>query len=177
MRITAIGGDITYEGGSVFEIRNSETKQMEARRIKRVGMISAGSGIAPMYQLTQTVADSSRDLTSLSLIYSNRTPVSALFPYKNVCLLWQYDMILDEDLTEFEKIGKLCYLPLVQNPDENWTQAKGRITKPLIENFMPFDYSDSEKDSVVMVCGPGKLKEAVQELGSELGMKNLFFFN
>ena len=84
MRITAIGGDITYEGDSVFEIRNSETKQMEARRIKRVGMISAGSGIAPMYQLTQTVADSNRDLTSLSLIYSNRTPVSAIFTYKNV---------------------------------------------------------------------------------------------
>jgi hypothetical protein len=29
-------------------------------------------------------------------------------------------MILDEDLTEFEKAGNLAYLPVVQNPDENW---------------------------------------------------------
>lgn len=33
----------------------------------------------------------------------------------------QYDIILDEDLAEFEKAGKLCYFPLVQSPDENWT--------------------------------------------------------
>ncbi len=39
-------------------------------------MIAAGTGIAPMYQLTQTVADNSRDNTALSLVYSNRTPVS-----------------------------------------------------------------------------------------------------
>ena len=41
-------------------------------------MIAAGSGIAPMYQLTQTVVDSGTDKTSLSLIYSNRSPVSFL---------------------------------------------------------------------------------------------------
>lgn len=29
-------------------------------------------------------------------------------------------MILDEDLTEFDRVGKLAYFPVVQNPDENW---------------------------------------------------------
>ena len=33
----------------------------------------------------------------------------------------QFDIILDEDLTDYEKSGNLCYFPLVQNPDENWT--------------------------------------------------------
>ena len=46
-------------------------------------------------------------------------------------------MIMDEDLTEFEKIGKLCYVPVVQNPDENWHLARGRITPAMIEHFMP----------------------------------------
>ena len=41
----------------------------------------------------------------------------------------QYDIILDEDLTEFEKLGKLSYFPLVQNPDENWTLGQGKITE------------------------------------------------
>lgn len=61
-------------------------------------MIAAGSGITPMFQLIQTVADSPVDDSALSLIYSNRTP---------------FDIILDEDLTDYEKSGKLCYFPLV----------------------------------------------------------------
>jgi len=60
-------------------------------------MIAAGSGITPMFQLTQTVADSDEN-NSLSLIYTNRTP---------------YDIILDEDLIDFEKAGKLAYFPVV----------------------------------------------------------------
>lgn len=70
-------------------------------------------------------------------------------------------MILDEDLTEFEKIGKLSYLPVVQNPDENWSLAKGRVTKSMIEHFMPFDYDDANSDSLIMVCGPPALKDSI----------------
>jgi hypothetical protein len=49
MRITGIGGDILYKGDSQFYIRNTETKKMEQRYIKNVGMIAGGSGIAPMF--------------------------------------------------------------------------------------------------------------------------------
>ena len=86
-------------------------------------------------------------------------------------------MILDEDLIEFEKTGKLCYLPVVQNADENWTMARGRITKEMIQHFMPMDYDDNVSDSLIMVCGPPALKESVSQLGEEMGLKNLYFFN
>lgn len=79
-------------------VRDNESKEMVERNIDRIGMIAAGSGITPMFQLIQTVADSPADSTALSLIYSNRTP---------------FDIILDEDLTEYEKAGMLCYFPLV----------------------------------------------------------------
>lgn len=46
-------------------------------------------------------------------------------------------MILDEDLTDYEKAGKLSYTPVVQNPDENWTALQGRITAQMIQNFLP----------------------------------------
>jgi len=94
-----------YLGNSTFQVRDQTTKEMKERQIDRVGMIAAGSGITPMFQLIQTVNDSPVDTSALSLIYSNRTP---------------FDIILDEDLTDFEKMGKLCYFPLVQSPDENW---------------------------------------------------------
>ena len=59
-------------------VRDNESKEMVERNIDRIGMIAAGSGITPMFQLIQTVADSPADSTALSLIYSNRTPVSKL---------------------------------------------------------------------------------------------------
>ena len=49
---------------------------MEMKKYRHVGLIAAGSGITPMFQLAQTVADDKDDITGLSLIYSNRTPVS-----------------------------------------------------------------------------------------------------
>ena len=86
-------------------------------------------------------------------------------------------MILDEDLTDFEKQGKLCYLPVVQNPDENWSYARGRVTRNMLEHFMPFDYEDQVSDSVIMVCGPPDLKNSINEITKEMGLKNVFFFN
>ena len=49
MRITGIGGDVAYLGGSTFRIREEEGAEMVDKRIKRVGMIAAGSGISPMF--------------------------------------------------------------------------------------------------------------------------------
>tara|TARA_B110000285_G_C14860109_1_gene484140 strand:+ start:499 stop:771 length:273 start_codon:yes stop_codon:yes gene_type:complete len=76
MSITGIAGDIFYLGDSKFMVRNPETKELEEKRFNKVGMIAAGSGLTPMFQLIQTVADTPKDLTSLSLIYSCATPVS-----------------------------------------------------------------------------------------------------
>lgn len=49
MKITGIGGDMHYMGNSMFQVRDEKTKEMEERRIDRVGMIAAGSGITPMF--------------------------------------------------------------------------------------------------------------------------------
>ena len=79
MRITAVAGDLHYLGASKFAIRNQETGVMEERNYSKIGMIAAGSGLTPMFQLIQTVADEPmgmRDTTCLSLIYSCASPVS-----------------------------------------------------------------------------------------------------
>ena len=51
MSITAVGGDLAYLGKNDFLLRRPDG-ELAARKINRVGMIAAGSGIAPMYQLT-----------------------------------------------------------------------------------------------------------------------------
>lgn len=94
-------------------LRNKETGELESKKYKRVGMIAAGTGIAPMFQLTQTVSAYTNDNTSLSLIFTNRSP---------------YDVVLDEDLNEFEKMGKLFYFPVIQGSDDDWRHGEGRIS-------------------------------------------------
>jgi len=64
---------------------------------------------------------------------------------------------LDEDLTDFEKAGKLAYFPVVQNPDEHWAMGQGRITAKMIESLMPEPLTEND-DSIVIVCGPPNLK-------------------
>ena len=63
---------------------------------------------------------------------------------------------MDEDLTEFEKAGKLCYFPLVQNPDENWTLGQGRVNEEMVRALMPESHAKEgeEDDSVIIICGP-----------------------
>jgi NAD(P)H-flavin reductase len=87
-------------------------------------------------------------------------------------------MILDEDLTDFEKAGMLSYTPVVQNPDENWTMAQGRITPTMVENFLPKPLPEGMvDDSLIMACGPPKLKESVGEILNGLEYRNGFMFN
>ena len=76
LQVSAVAGDIYYQGASQFMIRNKDTQIMEQKKISKVGMIAAGSGITPMFQLIQTVAGTPGDLTSLSLIHSCSSPVS-----------------------------------------------------------------------------------------------------
>ena len=160
MKVTGIAGDLYYIGESKFMIRNKETGQMEEKYIDKVGMIAAGSGITPMFQLIQTVADSgSRDTTALSLIYSCASP---------------FDILLDEDLNDYEKDGKLFYFPIVQAPDENWEMADGDVNEKMIEHIMP---PKNAENSIIIVCGPPKLKQDVKNLLDQMGYQNYFIFN
>ena len=49
MKIIGIGGEIAYLGNSEFSLKVDDKE--EVKRKKRVGMIAAGSGISPMFQL------------------------------------------------------------------------------------------------------------------------------
>ena len=51
LKVNAIGGDIYYAGNSEFMVRNYESGEMEKKRFTKVGMIAAGTGLTPMFQL------------------------------------------------------------------------------------------------------------------------------
>ena len=80
-------------------------------------------------------------------------------------------------MTEFEKAGKLCYFPLVQNPDENWTLGQGRVNEAMIRSLMPEPQAKGgDDDSLIIICGPPKLKESVSQILDEMGWDNAFIY-
>ena len=68
----------------------------------------------------------------------------------------------------------MFYFPIVQAPDENWEMADGDVTQDMIEHIMP---PANDPNSLIIVCGPPKLKEDVQKLLDNMGYKNYFLFN
>ena len=72
------------------------------------------------------------------------------------------------------------YFPLVQNPDENWTQGQGRVNELMVKSFMPEPYpKDNEKsDSMIIVCGPPPLRESCKTIiEDDLGWRNTFIYD
>ena len=64
-------------------VRDLQTKQLVQQKYKRVGMIAAGSGITPMFQLIQTISDAgAHDTTSLSLIGRACAPLIVRIPHR-----------------------------------------------------------------------------------------------
>ena len=63
---------------------------------------------------------------------------------------------------------------MVQAPDENWQLADGKVNAKMIESLMP---PKNEEDTIIIVCGPQKLKDSVKELLDEMEYTNYFIFN
>jgi NAD(P)H-flavin reductase len=70
-------------------------------------------------------------------------------------------------------MGKLHYFPVVQAPDENWQSADGHVNLKMIKELMP---EKNEDDSLIIVCGPPKMKESVKIILDEEGYSNYFIF-
>jgi len=55
--------------------------------------------------------------------------------------------------------------------------GQGRISEEMIKSFMPDPY-ESLDDSLIIVCGPPKLKDEMRRvMVDEMGYTNTFFFN
>lgn len=67
----------------------------------------------------------------------------------------------------------MFYFPIVQAPDENWHNADGNLTAEMIEHVMP---PKNDPDSLIIVCGPPKLKQDTKELLDSMGYENYFIF-
>lgn len=132
---------------------NFETGELESRKARRVGMISSGTSIAPMYQILQTIEADPIDITGVSLLSFYEAPL---------------DTLLEEDLSRMQDEGIISYFPVVESPDEMWTQGEGKIRKEFIESFMP---EADDPEGLILISGSKEMTTATQNILSEMGYK------
>ena len=65
VNLLSISGSVEYKGRGVISLVDSRSGEIKAKRAKRIGMISGGTGITPMYQFIQAVEADPIDTTSL----------------------------------------------------------------------------------------------------------------
>jgi len=119
-------------------------------RVKHLGMICGGTGIAVMYPVVRAIVNNPKDETTVSLMVANRKEDDIIFR------------------TELEALAKdprvKIYYILSEGPSE-WEGSKGYINKQLIQKTMPAP----GKDTFMWVCGPPEMDKALARQLVELG--------
>lgn len=135
--------------GDTIRIKGAYPKlRYEANKYKRLVMIAGGSGITPMIQLLNAIADNPEDHTEVILLFSNKSTL---------------DFVTDPLLTFKTRLGDRLkvnnfYTDHVHGNLALSNSIRGHITKESIKSLCP---PSSDPDTFVYVCGPDRMVEAL----------------
>jgi len=104
-----------------------------------IGMLSAGSGITPMYQVLREIWNKPNDKTRVTLLMSNST-------IKDILLRKELEAM------KAERPDQLTLVFTVSRPEDLWDGESGRIDEQKIRawDILP----SKETKTLVLVCGP-----------------------
>lgn len=119
---------------------------VEPGQYKKIGMICAGSGITPMFQIIQHLTGHEDNPTHVNCIYANDGPG---------------DILLHDKINHLQRCyDRLRMYFVVKNAPRGWMGAIGYITPEQVRAMMP-----KPGEGPVLVCGPpGLMKHISGEL-------------
>ena len=108
-------------------------------RWQHLGLLAAGTGIAPLYQIIKTILMDPNDHTKLSLVFANRA---------------EADILLREELDCFERQFpqqlRVHYV-LSRPPNQSkWVGGRGWVGEQDIHEHLP---SPGQDNVMIMLCG------------------------
>lgn len=119
--------------------------KLDANQHKQIALIGGGTGITPLYQVLQRVADDKNDQTKVNLFYGSNTPE---------------DVLLKNEIDELvaKKPEQLSVTYFAAKAGDDWKGEKGFITKDFLEKNL---FKSSDDNVKVFVCGPPPLYDAI----------------
>ena len=121
--------------GDTMKFKTLHEFDYKPNQFKHMTLIAGGSGITPIYQLTNAILQNPADKTKISLIYANNTPE---------------DVLLKDEFEELERKfpGRFQKLFTVSKNGGGDGLHQGYVTKDLLTKASP------TKSDKVLVSGP-----------------------
>lgn len=133
---------------------------------KRVLMLAAGTGIAPMYQIIKAIVDNDQDETFIKLFYSSKSISNILLREEllTLCQFWNFTMthyLSEEDNSQMKKY--------------NETVLFRKLTKDDIKNEL---LQAPVESTLVLVCGTRSFDKDMVNAAKDAQVpnKNIFKF-
>lgn len=132
--------------GDSADVKGPITKYpLAPNQHKQIALLGGGSGITPLYQVLQDVANDPKDTTKVSLYFANRTPD---------------DILLRKDIDRLvaKKPDQLSVTYFVDEADEDWKGETGYISKEFLKKNL---FKATDENVKVFVCGPPPMYKAL----------------
>lgn len=117
-----------------------------------LAMVAGGSGLTPMFQLLQAIAENPDDKTKATLIFANVNEV---------------DIFMREELEQFAaaKPDQIKIYYVLNNPPDNWKGYQGFVTAEILTELLP----PPSPENKLLLCGPLPMTNAIKKAAVELG--------
>ncbi|KAJ5832095.1 hypothetical protein N7474_000406 [Penicillium riverlandense] len=129
-------------------------------RVRSFKIICGGTGITPVFQVLRAIMEDPGDPTECVILDGNRL---------------EEDILCRSELDAFVAADprKCILVHTLTQGSESWTGRRGRISEELL-----MEYATPEKDSMVLLCGPGPMEKSARNILVGQGWKesDLHFF-
>jgi cytochrome-b5 reductase len=123
-------------------------------------MLAGGTGVAPMLQIIRAVLHNAYPDVQLSLVYA------AEYEHE-FSLVEALQMLVNLHPTTFK------YYLTVAHPPQGWIQGVGFIDATIIKQRI----SPASNDSLVVICGPPRMCDAIKGTLKRLGFSEDMFYS
>lgn len=141
-----------YAAPGLFKIAT-----LASMAFKQLGLICGGTGINVVYPVLKAIADNPKDMTTVTLLYANRS---------------ENDILMKEELDALQSDPRIKIYHVISNASSEWKGFKGYVTPEMIKQTMPAP----GKDSFVFACGPVDMDKAVEKQLLQLKYKKSRMF-
>jgi cytochrome-b5 reductase len=130
-------GLLVYQGRGTFAIKADKKSTPKLITVKRLGMISGGTGITPMMQVIRHIFKDPKDTTEVWLLFANQTE-------DDILLRPELEALREQQPDRF----KLWFT--VDRAPPGWKYSEGFVNEEMIREHLP----SPGRDTMILMCGP-----------------------
>lgn len=141
--------------GDTMKFKPLQELEWKPNQYSYVTLIAGGSGITPLYQLTQAILRNPEDKTKIALVYANNSE-------EDILLKTEFDTLAQKYPDRFQRL----YTVKKTSSEGEGLYETGYITKEMLAKIMP--HRMTEHNTKILVSGPPAMIESIA--GAKGGM-------